>query len=154
VVVGSRQVLSGRRPSAWSPCRHVARASPLVRQATALQQALSAGAPAAAVSLPSFDALFGDMPRTPGSAAGARSSAICRTLRRLPHGPGTAVAHVVDSTSEAATNRTPPTARTDRRGHTAIELDPGGQISRVTAVYDSGLFTYAAIMYVEVSRGS
>jgi hypothetical protein len=29
-----------------------------------------------------------------------------------------------------------------RRGHTALELDSTGKITRLTAVYDSGLLTY------------
>jgi hypothetical protein len=31
-----------------------------------------------------------------------------------------------------------------RRGHTCIELDDTGQISRLTAVYDSSLLSYPA----------
>jgi hypothetical protein len=31
-----------------------------------------------------------------------------------------------------------------RRGHTCIELDETGKISRLTAIYDSSLLSYAA----------
>ena len=31
-----------------------------------------------------------------------------------------------------------------RRGHTCVELDQAGKISRLTAIYDSSLLSYAA----------
>ena len=33
-----------------------------------------------------------------------------------------------------------------RRGHTCLELDESGQISRLTAIYDSSLISYQAYL--------
>jgi hypothetical protein len=33
-----------------------------------------------------------------------------------------------------------------RRGHTCIELDESGKISRLTAIYDSSLLSYQAYL--------
>jgi hypothetical protein len=39
-------------------------------------------------------------------------------------------------------------AHTRVRGHTCVELDPAGQISRLTAIYDSSLLSYPAYQYL------
>jgi hypothetical protein len=125
----------------------VTHASPLVRHAAAaLQQALSAGDAAATVSLLSFDATFEDMAahtRVRGRLQIQRY--LSRALGQLPYGPGASLAHVVGGDLGGGYEwSAAQVAAPMRRGHTAIELDPGGQISRVTAVYDSGLLTYEA----------
>lgn len=122
-------------------------ASPRVRQAaTALQRAFSAGDAAAAVALLSFDAVFEDMAahtRVRGRLQIQRY--LSRALTHLPYGPGASVAHVTGSDLGGGYEWTAAkVAAPMRRGHTAIELDPAGQISRVTTVYDSSLLAVAA----------
>jgi hypothetical protein len=68
-----------------------------------------------------------------------------RALGQLPYGPGSALVHIEGSSQgggyewSAAQDAAPM-----RRGHTCIELDGTGKISRLTAVYDSSLLSYAA----------
>ena len=68
-----------------------------------------------------------------------------RALGQLPYGPGAALIHVEGGRQgggyewSAAANAAPM-----HRGHTCIELDDAGAISRVTAIYDSSLLSYAA----------
>jgi hypothetical protein len=70
-----------------------------------------------------------------------------RALADLPYGKGSRLAHVEGSRlgggyewSAAAV------ASPMRRGHTCLELDESGQISRLTAVYDSSLISYQAYL--------
>jgi hypothetical protein len=82
---------------------------------------------------------------TAGSAARARCSGTTRALGQLPYGPGAAVAHVEGSTLGGGYEWTAaPVASPMRRGHTCIELDGTGLISRLTAIYDSSLLSYSA----------
>ena len=64
-----------------------------------------------------------------------------RTLGKVPYGGSASVAHVVGGDLGGGYEWHAAQGFTQRRGNTAIELDKQGQITRLTAVYDSGLFT-------------
>ena len=65
-----------------------------------------------------------------------------RRCRR--HGPAVIRAATRLQDAFAAGDVAAATALFMRRGNTAIELDPTGKITRLTAVYDAGLLTYPA----------
>ena len=118
----------------------------VVQAARALQAAFAAGDAAAAAALMSVDVVHEDMgahTRVRGRIQAQRY--YDRALGRLPYGPGAALIHAEGGRRgggyewSAAANAAPM-----RRGHTCIELDDAGQISRLTAVYDSSLLSYAA----------
>jgi hypothetical protein len=118
----------------------------VVAVAQALQAAFAAGDAAAAVSLFSFDAVHEDMAahcRLRGQLQIQRY--YTRALGQLPYGPGAALAHVEGSRQGGGYEWTAaPVASPMRRGHTCIELDETGKISRLTAIYDSSLLSYSA----------
>lgn len=118
----------------------------VVAVAHALQAAFAAGDAAAAVALMSFDAVHEDMAahtRLRGQLQLQRYYA--RALGQLPYGPGAALAHVEGSRQGGGYEWTAaPLASPMRRGHTCIELDETGKISRLTAIYDSSLLSYSA----------
>ena len=63
-----------------------------------------------------------------------------RALGHLPYGPGAALIHAEGSPRAAAgSGRRAPGAAPVRRGHTCVELNGAGKISRLTAIYDSSL---------------
>jgi hypothetical protein len=70
-----------------------------------------------------------------------------RALGQLPYGRGASLAHVEGSRQgggyewKAALSASPM-----RRGHTCIELDETGKISRLIAIYDSSLLSYPAYL--------
>ena len=122
-------------------------ADPAVVQAAAeLQAAFGAGDAAAAAALLSADVVCEDMAahtRVEGQIQARRYYA--RALGQLPYGPGAALAHVEGSAQGGGYEwSAAPAAAPMRRGHTALELNPAGQISRVTAMYDSSLLSYPA----------
>jgi hypothetical protein len=118
----------------------------VVRVAQALQAAFAAGDAAAAVALFSFDAVHEDMAahcRLRGQLQIQRY--YTRALGALPYGPGAALVHVEGSRQGGGYEWTAaPLASPMRRGHTCIELDETGKISRLTAIYDSSLLSYPA----------
>jgi hypothetical protein len=118
----------------------------VVRVAQALQAAFAAGDATAAVALFSFDAVHEDMAahcRLRGQLQIQRY--YTRALGALPYGPGAALVHVEGSRQGGGYEWTAaPLASPMRRGHTCIELDETGKISRLTAIYDSSLLSYAA----------
>ena len=66
-------------------------------------------------------------------------------LGQLPYGPGAALVHAEGSGQGGGYEwSAAPVAAPMRRGHTAIELDQAGKISRLTAIYDSSLLSYTA----------
>jgi hypothetical protein len=68
-----------------------------------------------------------------------------RGLGQLPYGPGAALVHAEGSSQGGGYEwSAAPGAAPMRRGHTSIELDESGKISRVLAIYDSSLLSYAA----------
>jgi hypothetical protein len=68
-----------------------------------------------------------------------------RALGQLPYGPGAALVHADGSRQGGGYEwSAAPDAAPMRRGHTCIELDQAGQISRLTAIYDSSLLSYPA----------
>jgi hypothetical protein len=118
----------------------------VVHAAQALQAAFAAGDAAAAVALMSADVVHEDMAahtRVRGTIQAQRY--YTRALGQLPYGPGAALIHAEGSRQgggyewSAAADAAPM-----RRGHTCIELNETGQISRLTASYDSSLLSYAA----------
>ena len=118
----------------------------VVRAATLLQAAFAAGDAAAAVALMSVDVVHEDMAahtRVRGQIQAQRY--YTRALGQLPYGPGAALIHAEGSGQGGGYEwSASPGATPMRRGHTCIELDEAGQISRVLAVYDSSLLSYAA----------
>lgn len=123
----------------------VVNASPAItRVADTLQQAFAAGDAAGAASLFSFDAVYEDMAahlRLVGRLQIRRY--LTRALSAVPYGPGATVAHVVGGDKGGGYEwNAAPAAAPMRRGNTALEVDANGKISRLTTVYDSGLFPY------------
>jgi hypothetical protein len=122
-------------------------ANPAVVQAAgALQAAFAAGDAAAAVALMSADVVHEDMAahtRVRGRLQAQRY--YTRALGRLPYGPGAALVHAEGSRQGGGYEwSAAPGAAPMRRGHTCIELDEAGKISRLTAIYDSSLLSYTA----------
>ncbi|WP_052433136.1 hypothetical protein [Streptacidiphilus carbonis] len=118
----------------------------VVRAAQALQAAFAAGDAAAAVALMSYDVVHEDMAahtRIRGAAQAQRY--YTRALGQLPYGPGAALVHAEGSPQGGGYEwSAAPGATPMRRGHTCLELDAAGRISRLTAVYDASLLGNAA----------
>jgi len=118
----------------------------VVQAAQALQTAFAAGDAAAAVALMPVDVIHEDMAthtRVRGQFQAQRY--YTRALGQLPYGPGAAVVHVEGGRLGGGYEwSAAPVAAPMRRGHTCVELDDAGKISRLTAVYDSSLLSYAA----------
>ena len=118
----------------------------VIQAARALQAAFTAGDAAAAVALMSVDVVHEDMAahtRVRGQLQAQRY--YTRALGQLPYGPGAALVHAEGSRQGGGYEwSAAPGAAPMRRGHTCIELDEAGQISRLTAIYDSSLLSYAA----------
>lgn len=118
----------------------------VVRVAQALQAALGAGDAAAAVALMSYDVVHEDM------AAHARLRGqlqvqryYTRALSQLPYGQDASLIHVEGSRRGGGYEwKAAAVASPLRRGHTCIELDESGKISRLTAMYDSSVLSYPA----------
>ena len=117
-----------------------------VQAAQALQAAFAAGDAAAAVDLMSYDVVHEDMAvhtRVRGTLQAQRY--YTRALGQLPYGPGAALVHAEGSSQGGGYEwSAAPGAAPMRRGHTCVELDRAGQISRLTASYDSSLLSYSA----------
>jgi hypothetical protein len=117
----------------------------VVRAAQALQAAFAAGDAAAAVALMSVDVIHEDMAahtRVRGRVQAQRYYS--RALGLLPYGPGAALVHAGGSRQGGGYEwSAAPGAAPMRRGHTCVELDEAGKISRLTAIYDSSLLSYA-----------
>jgi hypothetical protein len=118
----------------------------LVQAATKLQTAFAAGDAAAAGALMSVDVVHEDMAahtRVRGQLQAQRY--YTRALAQLPYGPGAALVHAEGSNQGGGYEwSAAPVAAPMRRGHTCIELDEAGLISRLTAIYDSSLLSDAA----------
>jgi hypothetical protein len=109
--------------------------------ASALQAAFSAGDATGASLQFSNDAVFEDMAlhtQILGRLAIARY--LDRVLGKVPYGGSASVAHVVGGDFGGGYEWHAAGGFPQRRGNTAIELDSQGRISRLTVVYDSGLF--------------
>lgn len=107
-----------------------------------LQAAFSAGDAKAAAALFSNDAVYEDMAlhsQLLGRLAIERY--LTRALPKVPYGGSASVAHVVGGDLGGGFEWHAAQGFPQRRGNTAIELDKQGRITRLTAVYDSGLFT-------------
>jgi hypothetical protein len=117
----------------------------VVQAATKLQAAFAAGDAAAAVALMSVDVVHEDMAahtRVRGQFQAQRY--YTRALGQLPYGPGAALVHAEGSRQGGGYEwSAAPDAAPMRRGHTCVELDEAGKISRLTAIYDSSLLSYA-----------
>jgi hypothetical protein len=122
-------------------------ADPVIVQAAAkLQAAFAADDADAAVELMSADVVHEDMAahtRVRGQIQAHRY--YTRALGQLPYGLGAALVHAEGSRQGGGYEwSAAPVAAPMRRGHIAIELNDGGQISRLTAIYDSSLLSYTA----------
>jgi hypothetical protein len=110
--------------------------------AARLQAALSSGDAKAAAALFSADAVYEDMAlhaQLLGRLAIERY--LSRALGKTPYSAGASVAHVVGADAGGGYEWHAAPGFPQRRGNTALELDKQGQITRLTVVYDSGLFT-------------
>jgi hypothetical protein len=118
----------------------------VARAAGALQAAFAAGDAAAAVALMSADVACEDLAahtRVRGQVQAQRY--YTRALGQLPYGPGAVLVHAEGSSQGGGYEwSAAPVAAPMRRGHTAVELDEAGKISRLSAIYDSSLLGYAA----------
>jgi hypothetical protein len=66
-------------------------------------------------------------------------------LGRLPYGPGATLVHADGSRQGGGSEwAAAPAAAPWRRGHTCVQHPAAGNISRLTAFYDSSLLSYAA----------
>jgi hypothetical protein len=117
-----------------------------VQASRALQAAFGAGDAAAAVALMSVDVIHEDLAahtRVRGQFQAQRY--YTRALGQLPYGPGAVLVHVEGSRQGGGYEwSAAPGAAPMRRGHTCVELDEAGKISRLTAIYDSSLLSYTA----------
>ena len=125
-----------------------------VQAAQALQAAFAAGDAAAAVALMSYDVVHEDMAahtRVRGQEQAQRY--YTRALGQLPYGPGAALVHADGGRQGGGYEwSAAPGAAPMRRGHTCLELDEAGKISRLTAIYDSSLLSYAAYQSLAGAR--
>jgi hypothetical protein len=117
----------------------------VVQAAHALQAAFAAGDAASAVALMSADVVHEDMAahtRVRGQFQAQRY--YTRALGQLPYGRGAALVHAEGSSQGGGYEwSAAPDAAPMRRGHTCVELDEAGKISRLTAIYDSSILSYA-----------
>jgi hypothetical protein len=118
----------------------------ILRAAKALQSAFTAGNATAAVALMSVDVVHEDMSaHTYLRGQSQVQRYYTRALRQLPYGPGATLLHTEGNRHGGGYEwSTSPAVAPGRRGHTAIELDALGKISRLTTVYDSSLLSYPA----------
>jgi hypothetical protein len=118
--------------------------SAVVQAAKALQTAFTAGDAAATAALMTADVAHEDLAthtRIRGKVQVQRYFA--RALGKLPYGSGAALIHVGGNRQGGGYEwSASPVAAPLRRGHTAIELDTAGKISRLTTVYDSSVLSY------------
>ncbi|MGZ5985633.1 MAG: hypothetical protein ACXWK7_11890 [Caulobacteraceae bacterium] len=109
--------------------------------AKALQAAFSKGDAKAATALFSMDAVYEDMAlHTQVLGRLQIERYLTRALAKVPYGGSASVAHVVGGDLGGGYEWHAAQGFPQRRGNTAIELDKQGKISRLTVVYDSGLF--------------
>jgi hypothetical protein len=137
--------IPGTYPTDFSDAEQNA-SSAVVQAASNLQAAFAAGDAAAAVALMSPDVVHEDMAahtRVRGQFQAQRY--FTRALGQLPYGPGAALVHAEGGRQGGGYEwSAAPDAAPMRRGHTAVELDQAGKISRLTAIYDSSLLSYTA----------
>lgn len=118
----------------------------LVQAAQALQAAFAAGDAASAVALMSADVVCEDLAahtRVRGQLQTQRY--YTRAFGQLPYGPGAALVHAEGSRQGGGYEwSAAAVAAPLRRGHTVIELDDTGKISRLSAIYDSSVLSYDA----------
>ena len=110
--------------------------------ANKLQAALAAGDAKAVAAMFTPDSVYEDMAlhsQVLGRLEIERY--LTRLLPKAPFGKGASVAHVVGADAGGGYEWHAAPGFPQRRGNTALELDSKGQISRLTVVYDSGLFT-------------
>jgi hypothetical protein len=113
----------------------------IANKATTLQAAFSAGDARGAAFQFSNDAVFEDMAlHTQILGRQAIERYLYRALGKVPYGGSASVAHVVGGDLGGGYEWTAAEGFPQKRGNTAIELDAQGRISRLTVVYDSGLF--------------
>lgn len=117
----------------------------MVKTARALQAAFGAGDAPAAVKLMTPDVVVEDMAARTwlrGSLPVQRYFA--RALGLLPYGAGATVLHVSGGDPGGGYEwQAGPAAAPLRRGHTALELDRDGRISRMTVMYDASVLSDA-----------
>lgn len=125
-------------------------AAAITKAANSLQAAFASGDAATAAGLFTPDAVYEDMAlhaRVEGQLQIQRY--LTRALPGVPYGPGASVANVTGSAQGGGYEwHAAPSAAPLVRGHTALQLDAAGAISRFTVIYDSYQFpdaTYRAL---------
>jgi hypothetical protein len=117
-------------------------AQAIKKAATQLQAAFAATDPATAAALFTPDAVYEDMAlhaRAEGQPQIQRY--LTRGLATLPYGAGASVANVTGSQHGGGYEwRAARSAAPLQRGHTVLELDDAGKISRLTVIYDAFQF--------------
>ncbi|MFC1412961.1 hypothetical protein ACEZCY_08605 [Streptacidiphilus sp. N1-12] len=140
-----QNTITGTYPTDFSDSEQNAHPA-VVRAARALQAAFATGDAAGAVALMSYDVVHEDLAahtRVRGTLQAQRYYA--RALGQLPYGPGAALLHTEGSRQGGGYEwSAAPDAAPMHRGHTCLELDENGKISRLTAIYDSSLLSAAA----------
>jgi hypothetical protein len=125
---------------------HGTAAQAIKAAAARLQAAFAASDPAAAAALFTPDAVYEDMAlhtRVEGQPQIQRY--LTRGLATLPYGPGAWVANVTGSGRGGGYEwHAAPSAAPLQRGHTVLELDGAGKVSRLTVIYDAFQFADAA----------
>ncbi|HLM87697.1 MAG TPA: hypothetical protein VK284_01525 [Streptosporangiaceae bacterium] len=110
----------------------------LVAAATALQQAFAAGDASAAADLLHTDVVLTDMSlraQLIGRIETARY--LSRVLASVPYGQSSSLRHVIGGTASGGFEWTAGPGHRGLVGITALELDAGQLITKVTSVYDS-----------------
>ena len=106
-----------------------------------LQAALAAGDAKGAAAMFSPDGVYEDMAlHTQVLGRLEIERYLARILPKAPFGAGASVAHVVGADAGGGYEWHAAPNFPQKRGNTALELDPKGAITRLTVVYDSGLF--------------
>jgi len=118
----------------------------IANKAMALQAAFSAGDARGAAFQFSNDAVFEDMAlHTQVLGRLQIERYLSRVLGKVPYsGASASVAHVVGNELGGGYEWHAAEGFPQKRGNTAIELDQQGRITRLTVVYDAGLFTDGA----------
>lgn len=136
----TKNVISPAYPTDFKDERQNA-APVMVKVAAALQSAFAAGDAAGAARLMSYDVVFEDMAaHTWLRGRTVLQRYLARSLGQIPYGQGASVLHVNGGRMGGGYEwAAAPAAAPLRRGHTAIELDRAGKITRLTTMYDSSV---------------
>lgn len=140
------RVPADQYPQDFHEAEVTSRAAPKMAAAsTALQRAFSAGDSEAAASLMTDDVIHEDLAlRTQVLGRAAVTRYLSRVLDKSPYGQTSQLRHVVGGAQGGGFEWVGAPASGVPAGITALELDQGGRITKVTTVYNSMLMDLAA----------